>query len=352
MTIVIRTVLIFLFITGTMSVSAQDSTTMKKKNVNLALIPMVSFDLSKGFGIGAMASAFYNMDKKDTISPPSTTTLVIRYTTNGSWFGVIGQRLFLNQDNWRIGMGAGYVNNNFQTYSNVPGAEDVVVPYNTKMKFLAVIVRRRVYKRLYAGINLQLGDAKTEFDIDTSSVINAKQNALGLNLLNDSRDYIYYPTKGIQAGFSALFFTKWLGNEIAFPRFTGFFNYYHRLSEKNILAARIYTRFALSDSIPFVAESNVGGKDLRGYSSGKYKDAQVYDIQAENRWNFHKKWGAVVFAGVAVTNSPANGFSSLLPAGGIGLRYRIIPSRKINAGVDVAIGKDDWGLYFRINEAF
>ncbi len=333
--------------------AAQDSSTAKpKKNFNFTVLPMVSFNLSKGFGIGLMSSAFYNLSKKDTVSPASMSSLVLRYSTNGSWFTVIGQRMYFNQDNWRVALGVGYFNNNFQTYTDAPGTEDVVVPYNTKMKFVALVARRRVYKRLYAGASLQLGNAKTDFEDDSSTSTEARQNALGLNLLNDSRDNVYYPGKGIQASFSAVFFTSWLGNEIAFPRLSAYCNYYHSFSEKNIIAARLFTRFALGDSIPFVAESNIGGKDLRGYSSGQYRDAQVYDVQVEDRWNFYKKWGAVAFAGLAVTNSSSNGFSSLLPAAGVGLRYRIIPARKVNVGIDVAVGKGDWGLYFRIGEAF
>ncbi len=30
----------------------------------------------------------------------------------------------------------------------------------------------------------------------------------------------------------------------------------------------------------------------------------------------------------------------------------MIPKERINVGVDVALGKDDWGLYFRIGEEF
>ncbi len=30
----------------------------------------------------------------------------------------------------------------------------------------------------------------------------------------------------------------------------------------------------------------------------------------------------------------------------------MIPSRNINVGIDGALGKEDWGIYFRIGEAF
>ncbi len=37
---------------------------------------------------------------------------------------------------------------------------------------------------------------------------------------------------------------------------------------------------------------------------------------------------------------------------GAGLRFKRIPSRNINIGIDGALGKNDWGIYFRIGEAF
>ncbi|MCK4560926.1 MAG: hypothetical protein KAV45_14180 [Calditrichia bacterium] len=45
-------------------------------------------------------------------------------------------------------------------------------------------------------------------------------------------------------------------------------------------------------------------------------------------------------------------FQGLLPGAGVGLRYMAIPSEKINIGIDIAKGIDDWGLYFRIGETF
>ena len=37
---------------------------------------------------------------------------------------------------------------------------------------------------------------------------------------------------------------------------------------------------------------------------------------------------------------------------GAGLRYLAIPSEQINVGIDLASGKEDWGIYFNITEAF
>ena len=44
--------------------------------------------------------------------------------------------------------------------------------------------------------------------------------------------------------------------------------------------------------------------------------------------------------------------AEILPGGGVGVRYMMIPKERINIGIDVAAGKGDWGLYFRIGESF
>ena len=98
----------------------------------------------------------------------------------------------------------------------------------------------------------------------------------------------------------------------------------------------------------------MGQDDIRGYTSGKYRNNQVYALQAEYRWRFYRKFGIVGFFGLATAteNLGALAENELLAGGGIGLRYMMLPKERINVGIDVAFGKEDWGLYFRIGEAF
>ena len=41
-----------------------------------------------------------------------------------------------------------------------------------------------------------------------------------------------------------------------------------------------------------------------------------------------------------------------LPGGDFGIRYMAIEKMRINIGIDAALGKNDWGVYFRIGESF
>lgn len=65
-------------------------------------------------------------------------------------------------------------------------------------------------------------------------------------------------------------------------------------------------------------------------------------------------FGMVAFFGLATAIKKISDISNakILPGGGLGLRYMIIPKERINIGVDIAKGNGDWGLYFRIGESF
>ena len=70
-----------------------------------------------------------------------------------------------------------------------------------------------------------------------------------------------------------------------------------------------------------------------------------------------KKNGAAII-GYPVKNTQDFGIAEfdnngkLLPSIGAGFRYAAFPENKMNVGIDIAAGKDDWGVYFRIGESF
>jgi hypothetical protein len=96
------------------------------------------------------------------------------------------------------------------------------------------------------------------------------------------------------------------------------------------------------------------GTDLRGYTQGKYRGEGLFDFQGEYRYNISEKFGSGGFGGLATIygsdNEEFNGL--LLPSIGTGIRFNVFPSNHMNIGLDVAAGRDDWGVYFRIGEAF
>ena len=323
------------------------------KRTSITIIPIVTYNKSYGIIAGTLVNGFTNVNIKDTISPPSMTGIGAGYTENKSWFAVAFQRLFLNKDKVRIVWALGLGKSNFQFFQeNDDMAGGTFIDYSTHTQFVSATATYNIVSRLYTGLKYQYSKSVTEFDVQNKPNQVVRLSGFGIPVSFDSRNYVYYPTGGwsINAVFNSN--VKWLGSDIAFSSLSFNANNYKKLSTKIILASRFFIYGGLG-SVPFIGQKVIGGKDLRGYTRGEYRSNAVTALQTELRYCFHKKWGAVGFGGIA-NSFTSNGVaaSGILPAAGAGIRYQIIPKRKINAGADIAIGKGDWGIYFRIGEAF
>jgi outer membrane protein assembly factor BamA len=330
------------------------------KAVTFATIPLINYNRTIGFAGGAMVSVFYKMNKKDTISPTSSTGMVGMYSTNKTYFLVMFQQMYLKQDKWRIKAGIGTGNINFQYYQQIASlGTGGFIDFNTNMNFAYGEVKRRVYKKIYVGGFGCLSTATTTYDITnplTGEKIKDKRsmNNIGYILSYDTRDNQMNPYKGFNFNWKHSFFEEWLGSGNNFGKLDLSFTKFLKLNtEKNIVVMRATSTISYGD-VPFQGQNVVSGDDIRGYTNGKYRNNQLYSTQAEYRWNFYKKWGAVGFIGIATVTDKLSDLKGIpfLPGAGVGIRYKMIPSERINVGIDVAAGKNDWGIYFRIGDTF
>lgn len=294
-----------------------------------------------------MLNCFTDLNPKDTISPASKTGIGAFYSENKSWFTFVFQRLYLKEDKIRLSWVGGTGIKNFQYLDDVSDIYDpTYVDFSTEISFFVVDFTYNFFSRFYSGLKYKYSNSTTEYDNGNPDE-KSRLSGFGIPSSFDNRDYIYNPSNGFFVNLNYINNPKWMGNEETFSYIQLDFNNYQRINENGVLASRLYYYAGLG-TVPFIGEKTIGGKDLRGYSSGDYRSDMVLAIQTEYRYHIYKKWGAVGFAGIA----GAFDGSGLLPAAGLGARYMIIPKRKMNAGFDIAAGKGDWGLYFRVSEAF
>ncbi len=311
-------------------------------------MPSVSFDRSRGAGFGGMGMMFFPIgDAPGT--PPSRIAVNAQVSTNGSWFAFAFGQLFLFDDRLRLSTGGGYLDSRFQTFVDT-GSGMLEVPFDSKgpMVFLAPLVR--VTGKLYVGPTVHFSRMEVKFKPEGQAAVTQtnRANSIGAAVVWDSKDNQYNPSKGITANLRFGANPSWMANDSTFNKLFFYTDYYHRLNPKMVLASRVAANVGLG-SVPFTSQSYVGNTDIRGYTKGEYRGNQIYAMQSELRWKFYKRWGCVGFFGLAMTVDPK---SQLLPGGGAGIRYEILRKYGINAGVDGALGKDDWGVYFRLTEAF
>lgn len=329
------------------------------KRVKFAAIPIVNYSNTLGGSIGLMTQVFYKVNINDTISPSSSTGLFGMYTTNNTYFAAAFQQFYLNEDKWRIKIAAGIGNINFQFWQDLPISGGTFIDFATKASFGLLRVERKIYKKLYGGLNAVLSFAETEYDLpdnvpDSLRFDKRNMNNLGYLFNFDKREHQLNPYGGFNVTFKNDFYRTWMKSTDNFEKYEITYNHFYQIkNERNILVTRVHASISGGD-VPFQGQNVVGQDDIRGYSSGKFRNNQVYAIQAEYRWRFYKKFGMVGFFGVATAIDKMSNISGaeLLPGGGVGFRYMMIPKERINVGIDVAKGKDDWGLYFRIGETF
>lgn len=339
------------------------------KKVKLAAVPMLNYNRSFGFMYGAMAQGFYKINRNDTISPSSSTMVMGMYSTSKTYMMVGVQNLYLNEDRWRVKVVGGYGDMFFQYFQQLPDlpppmgqvwVDGVWIDYENKIGFAVLDVKRRILPKLYLGPLFTASWATTIFDLEnpiTGELPTKEANmmSLGYSVQYDSRDNVNYPTTGYFIDFKNRFNNESFGATANFAQFELSANYFWDVfdDERSVLVSRVHVDAATGD-VPFQGQGYLGRDDLRGYSQGEFRGNQVYDVQVEWRQQVAGRLGMVGFFGVGKVMDDLKDFGSsdLLPGGGLGLRYRMIKSEKINIGLDAGVGRDDWSLTFRIGESF
>jgi hemolysin activation/secretion protein len=95
--------------------------------------------------------------------------------------------------------------------------------------------------------------------------------------------------------------------------------------------------------------------NLRGFPVTDYLSKKSILAQVEARWKFYKRWGLVAFAGGGQVDDSFgdHGENETIPSYGVGLRWMVLESQRINVRVDYARsnhGNSAW--YLSISEAF
>jgi outer membrane protein assembly factor BamA len=314
-------------------------------------LPYVSYNRSLGWTLGALPMVMFNPVAQDTVSPSSIAGLLAMYTTNDSWFGFGFSQMFFAEDTWRAIAAGGKGSINFQFYLDNP--IDLWVPYNTSADFVFVEVQRRIVGKVYGGVNYVYMHLRNTTELSPQSMTTTL-NGLGLKATVDTRSNFYYPRNGFYTNVEYTTYPSAFGNDEASNTIDLDYNrFWPTRQNRDVVAARAFAGLGIGD-VAFNQQYVVGQTDIRGYTQGRHRGNYLLAVQGEYRWNFYKRWGAVGFAGLATLFDAINDSDNgrILPGIGAGLRFTAFTDNNMNVGIDVATGDGDWGVYFRIGEAY
>lgn len=349
--------------TATDTVSAKKE--VKNKAIELSLMPYIGYNRTMGGMFGAIPMMMYRVSKNDTISPKSMAMASVAWTTNDSWFSSFINRTYFGQGDWRsfFVLLNGKKNASTAFNSTPEGGNAFEADFSNRMIFVMGSLQYQIIPKLFVGASGSFSNTKTNYseeaqqgyDSDGNPIKNNEIDIVSLSLVGsyDTRNDQYYPTAGINARVIWISNPEFMNDFTANRIRTEYNTYFSKRGGKDVFAARYSGQFGLGD-VMFQQQKTIGGKDLRGYTSGKYRGDGVIDVQAEYRYNPFDKVGFVGFAGVATLyGSTIEDYNwKLYPGAGVGIRYRAFKQTKMNIGLDAAVGKEDWGIYFRVSEAF
>jgi hypothetical protein len=354
----------------------------KKGEWLLAPIPINSPAI--GAGLEWAVARVFPLNKKDKISPSSVAGIGGVFTNNDSRAVLLGGRLYLKEDKYRIAtaFGAASINWDISGIGKPAGDEGVFVPLNIEgggflgeflygLKKGVFVGARSQYRNLRLSLNQeQLGSSDITsqppervadvIDQIRAQLFQQQTVSIGPRFEWDSRDNVYYPKRGVFMDFWLDLFAQGLGGEFTYQYYKVAFNKYNHLGEHQVLALRGMGCAAAGERVPIYDLCLFGAmNDLRGYSAGHYQDRRMFAAQAEYRLmlpvqGFLGRFGVVAFAGFGGVGRKFSdiGFSDLLPAGGGGLRFRLTKKNPINYRVDYGIGKAGHTFSIGVLEAF
>ena len=311
-----------------------------------------------GFG----AYTFYNKNDSNQ-KYPSQIQIGAAYTFNKQLLIYFPFRIYTKHSNFTAYGEAGYYKYSYFFYgigNNQPN--DYKELYKVNFPRIRINLLKKVAPNLFIGVRYWLEDYKIKEtepgkQLASGTIPGTKNNfisGIGPAFNFDSRDNIFSPSKGLFVDGGIQLYGKGTGSNYRYNRYTADASFFISNRRKNVYAFNLFGDFLAGDVIPFNQLALMGGnKKMRGYYEGRYRDKDLIALAGEFRFHIYKRFGAVTFANAGAVNDKLKYiFTHIRTSIGVGARYALNKSEKLNIRLDAAFAKNSSGLYFTIGEAF
>jgi len=331
---------------------------LSKKPENLLIVPIPTSNPTFGTGLILGGAYFYpQTEQEKSTQPASFTGAAAGYTDNESWVVSAMQQSYWQEDKWRFTGAAGYMDLKLElTPSAEGGGDEAPVDWLVKGPFVQTKLSRRLRGSWYLGFTARYLDISQAIDLnieddDFNLLSEIRAAGIGLNLDFDSRDVPFNPYQGRFFEVKAMTSSQSGSNADPYQSYNARFRSYHALADPLVLAWDVGACMK-SGRVPLWDTCRL---PLRGFSATDYLGKQSMYAQAEVRWRFYKRWGMVAFAGAGGIDDSfgQSGEDETIPSYGLGIRFMLLESQRINLRIDYARSdKDNEAWYLSVTEAF
>ncbi|WP_067657087.1 BamA/TamA family outer membrane protein [Ferrimonas marina] len=332
------------------------------KGIDWSVLPGPFYTPEMEFGIGVSAVGLYMPDQQDSVSQVSSFTINGFASVNGALGAEIISQTFLNEDSLRLFANLEMVDAPEVFYgaglSN--GRDDGnKIDFDRRGLRFKPQVLKQVWPATFVGVGLDFGrnEARSlssepvplsrgaEFP-DTSTT-----GAVTLHLVHDSRDFILNASEGRLLQADVAFYEGALGSDTEFQKINLEYSDYQRMGP-GILAWQWLAELNHGE-VPWDQLAMLGGgKRLRGYEAGRYRDRQMTLAQVEYRHHLRGRHGMVYWGGAGTLSDSVSELGQGKWLHTVGTGYRFEVKRNVNLRLDMAFGNGESGFYFAVNEVF
>jgi hypothetical protein len=327
---------------------------LQKRDFIIVPVPIVTPTIGSGLVVGG-AYFYQQTEEQKKVQPASMTAAGGVYTNNDSKAFVVGHQSYWAEDTWRLGGGVGRADLKLLLQTPDDPSTDPTVNWNVRGSMGLFRLDRKVFGDWYAGVfgrvvdfeqSISALDSVNPFDESEET----KTVGLGLRAEHDSRDMPLNSYTGHLFHFSALFNNESLGSDSTYQTVKLEYRSYHELQAPVVLAWELRGCEG-SLKAPLWDACKIG---LRGFSATTYLGKASASAQFEARWRMSKRWGVVGFAGAGyiVESFSESRERELIPSYGIGVRFMVLQSKRINLRIDYARSTDSDAFHMSVGEAF
>jgi len=346
---------------GTPGAAAPDSVFAPPRSGWLYVLPVISYSPETRFAFGGSAGRFYRLSEEPD-SRPSTVSPLFIVTTEGQLMAWLFGDAWWGADAWNLAGMLGYSKFPTQYYGtgdDTPAsAEEDVTPATFRTE---LDLKHRLASAFYLGVRLEVEqarvlEAEAGGQVDQGLVYGHQAGGLfglGASASWDTRDFLFYPTRGWYHQLSATRYLDALGGDYVYTRTVADLRRYVSLGGSRVLALQAMGTFTSGGRAPFYHLAPLG---LRGYFETRYLENHAVQGQVELRTVVWRWLGAVAFAGLGELGPTVAGLrlDEARPSYGLGLRFRVGgegPDRT-HIRLDFGFGEDDSAVYVNFAEAF
>ncbi len=335
----------------------------KQEKNQLLVLPIVYYTPETRIA-GGVGGIYYLRSLQDQFKGhPSSIFMDIVYTQKKQLIMEITPDLYLNKGriHWKGYLGFKKYTEKFYGLGSQT-TDEMEEDFSFRSFKLKSSLRKRLRPSLYVGIQYDLEhseitEKKPGGILDSGDVLGIEGgiiSGLGVVLVQDNRDNVFFPTKGTLLQADAMVFSPAIASDFSFRRFSFDFRQYVTVFARHVLALQQSVQVT-SGNVPFQWLPVLGGHSvMRGFIQGRFRDKNAIFLQVEYRVPLLWRLSAIGFLGYGDVADKLNEFKidDFKISGGMGIRLQVNRESGTNVRLDFGFAKGNFGVYAMINEAF